>query len=126
MYLHHKTLLCDYEYGHFTAGSKEIEVILTSIGKLGLLSCADEIVPEVPRISSLKGAEILCNSLNTRGPDEMRSHEPLRAIENHVWMVASNSIGGPEDQYPWTGGSQIISPTGEILACAGEEEGGMV
>lgn len=56
----------------------------------------------------------------------MRSHEPLRAIENHVWMVASNTVGGPEDQYPWTGGSQIISPTGEILACAGEEDYGMV
>jgi predicted amidohydrolase len=103
-----------------------IEVIQTSIGKIGLLSCADGIVPEVPRLSALKGAEILCNSLNSRGPDEMRSHEPLRAIENHVWMVASNSVGGPEDQYPWTGGSQIISPTGEILACAGEVDYGMV
>jgi predicted amidohydrolase len=41
-------------------------------------------------------------------------------------MIASNTVGGPEDQYPWTGGSQIISPTGEILACAGEEEYGMV
>ena len=101
-------------------------MIETSIGKLGLLSCADGIVPEVPRLSALKGAEILCNSLNSRGPDEMRSHEPLRAIENHVWMVASNTVGGPEDQYPWTGGSQIISPTGEILACAGETDHGVV
>ena len=116
----------DYEYRLFVPGSKEIEVIETSIGRLGLLSCADGIVPEVPRLSALKGAEILCNSLNSRGPDEMRSHEPLRAIENHVWMVASNCVGGPEDQYPWTGGSQIISPTGEILACAGETEYGMV
>ncbi|KIW00223.1 uncharacterized protein PV09_08263 [Verruconis gallopava] len=126
LYVHHKTVLWDYEYALFVPGSKEIEVIDTPIGKLGLLSCADGIVPEVPRLSALKGAEILCNSLNSRGPDEMRSHEPLRAIENHVWMIASNSVGGPEDQYPWTGGSQIISPTGEILACAGETDYGMV
>jgi predicted amidohydrolase len=126
LYVHHKTALWDYEYGIFTAGSKDIEVIQTSIGKIGLLSCADGILPEVPRLSALKGAEILCNSLNSRGPDEMRSHEPLRAIENHVWMVAANSVGGPEDAYPWTGGSQIISPLGETLACAGETDYGMV
>jgi predicted amidohydrolase len=126
MYVHHKTVLWDYEYGLFTPGCKEIEVVQTSIGRIGLLSCADGIVPEVPRLSALKGAEILCNSLNSRGPDEMRQHEPLRAIENHVWMVASNSVGGPEDAYPWTGGSQIVSPVGEVLACAGETDYGMV
>lgn len=95
--MHHKTVLWDYEYGLFAGGSKDIEVTDTSIGRLGLLSCADGIVPEIPRSSALKGAHILCNSLNSRGPDEMRSHEPLRAIENHVWMVANNSVGGPED-----------------------------
>jgi predicted amidohydrolase len=88
--------------------------------------CADGIVPEVPRVLSFKGADILCNSLNSRGPDEMRVHEPLRAIENHVWHIASNSFGGPEDAYPWTGGSQIISPKGDVLACCGEFEDGLV
>ncbi|KAK5128378.1 hypothetical protein LTR85_003046 [Meristemomyces frigidus] len=126
LYTHHKTVLWDYEYGLFTPGSKDLEVIDTPLGRLGLLMCADGIVPEVARIAALKGAEILCNSLNSRGPDEMRVHEPLRAIENHVWMVASNTVGGPADQYPWTGGSQIISPTGETLAGAGETEEGMV
>lgn len=126
LYTHFKTVLWDYEYTLFVPGSKELEVTQTSVGKVGLLMCADGICPEVPRVASLKGAEILCNSLNSRGPDEMRSHEPLRAIENHVWMIASNTVGGPEDAYPWTGGSQIISPKGEILACAGETEAGMV
>jgi predicted amidohydrolase len=126
LYTHLKTVLWDYEYTLFVPGSKELEVTPTSAGKIGLLMCADGICPEVPRISALKGAEILCNSLNSRGPDEMRIHEPLRAIENHVWMIASNTVGGPEDAYPWTGGSQIISPRGDVLACAGETEAGMV
>lgn len=60
LYVHHKTVLWDYEYSLFTPGSKDIEVIQTSIGKIGLLSCADGIVPEVPRLSALKGAEIYC------------------------------------------------------------------
>jgi predicted amidohydrolase len=126
IYIHHKAVLWDYEYGLFTPGSKELEVIDTPVGRLGLLMCADGIVPEVARIAALKGAEILCNSLNSRGPDEMRVHEHLRAIENHIWMIASNTVGGPADAYPWTGGSQILSPTGQTLACAGETEEGMV
>ena len=126
LHVHHKTVFWDYEYTLFTPGTKQLEVVDTRIGRIGQLSCADGIVPEVPRILALKGAEILVNSLNSRGPDEMRVHEPLRAIENHVWHVAANTVGGPADGYPWTGGSQVISPLGDIVANAGETEEGMV
>lgn len=126
LHIHHKTVFWDYEYTLFVPGTKQLEVIDTRIGKIGQLSCADGIVPEVPRTLALKGAEILVNSLNSRGPDEMRVHEPLRAIENHVWHIAANTVGGPADGYPWTGGSQVISPLGAILANAGETEEGMV
>ncbi|MFJ6654312.1 nitrilase-related carbon-nitrogen hydrolase [Microbacterium sp. NPDC091313] len=126
LHVHHKTVFWDYEYTLFTPGTKDLEVIDTAIGRVGLLMCADGIVPEVPRILALKGAQILFNSLNSRGPDEMRVHEPLRAIENHVWHIAANTVGGPADGYPWTGGSQVISPLGDVLANAGETEPGMV
>jgi predicted amidohydrolase len=126
LHIHHKTVFWDYEYTLFTPGTKPLEVINTRIGRIGQLMCADGIVPEVPRIHGLNGAQILANSLNSRGPDEMRVHEPLRAIENHVWHVAANTVGGPPDGYPWMGGSQIVSPHGEILACVGETEEGMV
>ena len=126
LHVHHKTVFWDYEYTLFTPGSKSLEVVETRIGRIGQLSCADGIVPEVPRVLALKGAQILVNSLNSRGPDEMRVHEPLRAIENHVWHLAANTVGGPADAYPWMGGSQIVSPQGEVLACAGEVDEGMV
>ena len=126
LHVHHKTVFWDYEYTLFTPGSKSLEVVDTPIGRIGQLSCADGIVPEVPRVLALKGAQILVNSLNSRGPDEMRVHEPLRAIENHVWHIAANTVGGPVDGYPWPGGSQIVSPTGEVLANAGEVEEGLV
>ncbi|RDW85133.1 hypothetical protein BP6252_02723 [Coleophoma cylindrospora] len=126
LHVHYKTVFWDYEYTLFVPGSKELEVIETPIGKIGMLMCADGIVPEVPRILALKGADMLCNSLNSRGPDELRVHEPLRAIENHVWMIASNTVSGPEDAYPWTGGSQIVSPKGVVMACAGETDYKMV
>ncbi len=33
---------------------------------------------------------------------------------------------GPRTRYPWTGGSQVISPLGEILANAGETDDGLI
>jgi predicted amidohydrolase len=120
--VHRKHIFWDYEYTLFVPGDEPLAVINTEIGRLGLLMCADGIVPEVPRLLGLAGAQILCNSLNSRGPDEHRSHVPLRAIENHVWHVSSNTVGGPSDGYPWMGGSQIVSPDGIVAASCGEAD----
>jgi predicted amidohydrolase len=126
LHIHHKTVLWDYEYTLFTPGTEPLQVVDTAIGRLGLLMCADGIAPEVPRVLGALGAQILCNSLNSRGPDEVRVHVPLRALENHVWHLSANTVGGPADAYPWMGGSQIVSPRGEVLAAAGEVDEGLV
>ncbi|MGY1841312.1 MULTISPECIES: nitrilase-related carbon-nitrogen hydrolase [unclassified Modestobacter] len=118
--VHRKHVFWDYEYTLFVPGDEPIEVVETPIGRLGLLMCADGIVPEVPRLLGLAGAQLLCNSLNSRGPDEHRSHVPLRALENRVWHVSSNTVGGPADAYPWMGGSQIVAPDGRVAATCGE------
>ncbi|WP_162598801.1 carbon-nitrogen hydrolase family protein [Nocardioides gilvus] len=126
IHVHHKTVFWDYEYTLFTAGTKQLEVVDTELGRIGLLMCADGIVPDVPRVLGLLGAQIFCNSLNSRGPDEVRVHVPLRTLENHVWHISSNTVGGFADGWPWMGGSQIVAPRGEVLAGAGEEHEGMV
>jgi len=128
-HVHHKTVLWDYEYTLFEPGCKQLTVIPTGIGRIGLHSCADQIVPDVPRVLALKGAEVYCNSLNSRGPDEARTHIPLRAIENGVWHVSSNTVGNPSNEgllWPWTGGSQVIAPDGTIIAHCDEETEMMV
>ncbi|MDX6744064.1 carbon-nitrogen hydrolase family protein [Actinocorallia sp. A-T 12471] len=124
--VHHKHVLWDYEYTLFTPGDHPYEVFDTEIGRIGLLLCADGIVPDTPRALALMGAQILCNSLNSRGPDEYRVHVPLRALENRVWHVAANTVGGPEHEWPWMGGSQIVAPDGTRLADAGEDEPGLI
>ncbi|MEU5842165.1 carbon-nitrogen hydrolase family protein [Rhodococcus sp. NPDC047139] len=126
LHVHHKTVFWDYEYTLFVPGTKPLEVVDTPLGRIGLLMCADGIVPDVPRVLGQLGAQLFCNSLNSRGPDELRVHVPLRAIESHVWHVAANTVGGPADGWPWMGGSQIVTPTGESLVCAGEEREGLV
>ncbi|MEO3787520.1 carbon-nitrogen hydrolase family protein [Actinocorallia sp. B10E7] len=123
--VHHKHVLWDYEYTLFVPGDEPYQVFDTELGRIGLLLCADGIVPDTPRALGLMGAQILCNSLNSRGPDEYRVHVPLRSMENRVWHVAANTVGGPELEWPWMGGSQIIAPDGTRLADAGEEEPGL-
>ncbi len=126
LHVHRKHVLWDYEYTLFVPGREPLEVVDTELGRIGLLLCADGIVPEVPRLLGLLGAQVLLNSLNSRGPDEVRVHVPLRALENRVWHISSNTVGGPADAYPWMGGSQVVSPDGRVLASAGEHEEGMV
>jgi predicted amidohydrolase/ABC-type nitrate/sulfonate/bicarbonate transport system substrate-binding protein len=128
--VHQKHILWDYEYTLFEAGSKPYEVFPTKeLGVIGLLLCADGILPETARALSLLGAQVLANSLNSRGPDELRMHIPLRAIENGVWHVASNTVGNPNSVgllWPWTGGSQIVAPDGSVLAQGSEDNEEMV
>lgn len=123
-----KHVLWDYEYTLFEPGEEPYQVFDTELGRLGLLCCADGIVPEAARVLSLMGAQVLLNSLNSRGPDEMRVHIPLRAIENGVWHVASNTVGNPNTMgllWPWTGGSEVCDPKGQRVV-ASEEHDDMV
>lgn len=120
-----KTVLWDYEYTLFEAGAEDHKVYETDIGRLGILLCADGILPETARCLTMLGAQVLVNSLNSRGPDEVRMHIPCRAMENGVWHVSSNTVGNPNNVgllWPWTGGSQVVAPDGTILAVASEEK----
>lgn len=117
-----KHVLWDYEYTLFVPGDEPYAVQDTELGRLGLLLCADGIVPDTPRALGLHGCQLLCNSLNSRGPDEVRVHVPLRALENRVWHVSSNTVGGPTDAWPWMGGSQIVAPDGRVVAQASETD----
>jgi predicted amidohydrolase len=45
-------------------------------------------------------------------------------MENGVWHVSSNTVGNPSNEgllWPWTGGSQVVSPEGIVVAHADEE-----
>eukprot|EP00931_Biecheleriopsis_adriatica_P042461 TRINITY_DN241_c0_g2_i1.p1 TRINITY_DN241_c0_g2~~TRINITY_DN241_c0_g2_i1.p1 ORF type:complete len:825 (+),score=169.76 TRINITY_DN241_c0_g2_i1:185-2476(+) len=120
-----KHVLWDYEYTLFEPGGEPYQVFDTELGRLGVLCCADGIVPEAARVLSLMGAQVLLNSLNSRGPDEMRVHIPLRSIENGVWHVASNTVGNPNTVgllWPWTGGSEVCDPRGKRVVASEEVE----
>merc|ERR1711959_832507 len=127
--IHKKHVLWDYEYTLFEPGSVPYRVYDTELGRLGLLVCADGIVPEAARVMGCMGAQGLLNSLNSRGPDELRMHIPCRAQENGCWHISSNTVGNTNTTgplWPWTGGSQVVAPDGTRVVEASETEEGMV
>src|SRR5262249_4712903 len=112
----------------------ETRIVDTDIGRIGMYACMDGLVPETTRVLTLKGAQILINTLASNGLDEAHTHIPARAVENHVWVIASNRCGPIVDEADRPaleqmtgisyeklmggGESQVVSPTGEILARA--------
>jgi len=115
-------------------------IVDTPIGRLAMYACMDGVINETPRALSLRGAQILCNSLNSFATDEGSLHIPVRAAENRVFVVAANKVGPlvpgamvapisaatgiPVEFLGGAGDSQIVSPDGEVLAHAktsGEE-----
>ncbi|GIE90294.1 nitrilase-related carbon-nitrogen hydrolase [Actinoplanes regularis] len=109
-------------------------VLDTPLGRLGMYACMEGVISEVTRGLTLRGAQVLLNSLNSFALDEADLHIPVRAAENKVWVVAANKVGPllPADQLPaiaerlgvppqWlhgAGESQIVAPDGTVVAKA--------
>ncbi len=89
-------------------------------GRVGVYICADGLIPETSRILALQGARLLLNTLHSGGTDETFLHVPARAVENRVWIASANKVGPREfgGLGAYCGGSQIVSPTGEVMARA--------
>lgn len=95
-------------------------VVQLPFGRVGIYICADGLVPETTRTLALQGAQLLLNTLHSGGPDETHLHVPARAVENRVWVASANKVGPRElgAAGSYGGGSQIVSPTGEIAVRA--------
>jgi predicted amidohydrolase len=84
------------------APGTDFPVFKTDFGTVGLLICHDASFPEAARELALKGAEIILMPIWGGRESLVRA----RAIENGVYLATSGY------DYP----SEIISPTGEVLA----------
>ncbi|MBI5420514.1 MAG: carbon-nitrogen family hydrolase [Deltaproteobacteria bacterium] len=111
------------EHLHFRKGSSA-SVVHTDVGTVGPHICYDIRFPELSRKYFLEGATLFC--VSAQWPTVRKGHWELlntaRAVENQLFVVASNAVGRSGD-FHFSGGSLILSPWGERLAVAGEEEG---
>ncbi len=103
------------EFGPFTLGGV----------KLGVVVCVDALYPEPCRTLSARGAQLLLNPSNI--PENRvgtwRHVGVARAVENGVFFAfVNNTRSCYPDGRRVVGHSFLVSPTGELLAEAGEEE----
>ena len=91
--------------------------------KVGFAICYDNLFPESLRCVAVKGAELILAPFATAPVTFWNELLVTRAVENAVYYAACNKVGR-EISGDWVnfGKSAIISPTGEILSQAGEEE----
>ncbi|WP_448212005.1 nitrilase-related carbon-nitrogen hydrolase [Colwellia sp. MEBiC06753] len=133
-----KQVLVGHENDFLDIATEQGPILTTEIGRLAMYSCMDGVINETPRCLSLRGAQVLCNNLNSFALDEGELHIPVRAAENKVFIVAANKVGPlipeeiltpiseaisiPEQFLHGAGDSQIVAPDGTVLALAGKGE----
>jgi len=109
--------------GWVTVGQRA-DVFETALGSIGMIICYDGDFPELSRLLAVKGAEII-----TRPSALLRSYDIwyittcARAYDNHVYVVATNSVGPDAGGSYYFGHSMIVTPIAWRLAQArgGEE-----
>lgn len=113
------------EKRYFTGGNLGFPVVSLPQARLGTLICYDRRFSEGYRALALGGAELICVPYNTptfgqsKEAGQETSEILLRAgaMENQVFVVAVGKAG-VEDGAEYIGGSEIIAPTGQVLAKA--------
>jgi predicted amidohydrolase len=112
----------------FRAGYR-MPVFETSIGQIGVLLGWDLAFPEAARSLALDGADVICICANWGySPaqerdvyvEEWRTYVQARALENSLYVVASNRTG-EEYSYHFFGDSMVVGPRGECYAVIDDE-----
>ena len=132
-----KQVLIGHENDFLRKAEQPGPIVETPLGRLALYACMDGVIFETPRCLALRGAQLLCNSLNSFAADEGSLHVPVRAAENKVFVAAANKVGPlipeailqqasrqtgiPVRFLMGAGESQIVAPDGEVLAKASKD-----
>jgi predicted amidohydrolase len=115
--IYRKIHLFNEEKKWFDPGDTPIEVHTIKDVKIGMMICFDWIFPEVSRILSLQGADILCHPSNLV-LNYCQSAMITRCLENHVFSITCNRFGHDKRSHgeiKFTGKSQIVAPKGELI-----------
>ena len=104
---------------------KEITTVQTELGHLGFAICYDMRFPELFRLMTLQGAEVIFLPANFTMPTGKDHWEPIlraRAIENGCYIIAPNQTGVKE-KFTAYGNSMVVDPWGAVIARASDKPG---
>lgn len=108
----------------FSPGDKPLRTYSVGGVNVGVMICFDWIFPEVARTLALLGADIIAHPCNLVLP-YCQQAMVTRCLENRVFAVTANRIGHEkrgEDDFTFTGASQITATRGEVLISAKKDE----
>lgn len=106
-------------------GGNEVTVLSTSKITLGLAICYDMRFPELFRLLTLQGAQLVVVPGNfnlVTGPAHWNLLAQTRAVDNQVFLAAASCARDPGSAYISYGHSLVVDPWGKVLAQAGEGE----
>ncbi len=106
-----------FEEKVFFAEGKRAVVAQGKHAKLGLMVCYDMFFPELAKLETLLGAQILVNisAAPTTSRSSFRRVMPGRAVENAIFVAYCNMVG-VHGSLVFGGGSALFGPRGEELA----------
>ncbi|MDD7021366.1 MAG: nitrilase family protein [Aeromonadales bacterium] len=115
-------LWCD-ENLFFEAGNLGMPVYKTPIGRIGMLICYDGWFPELYRLASMQGADIICTCTNwvpmAGQPENCLAMANILAMGsahvNSLNVICADRVGTERDQ-PFLGQSIVVGPEGWLLA----------
>lgn len=106
----------------FNRGDEIPKLVTTTIGKMGLMICYDIRFPELSRILTVNGSDIIVIPSGWVHGIMKEEHWitmlKARAIENGVYVIAPNQVGNI-----FCGRSMIVDPLGSILTDLGDKRG---
>jgi deaminated glutathione amidase len=106
----------------FNRGDEIPKLVTTAIGKMGLMICYDIRFPELSRILTVNGSDIIVIPSGWVHGIMKEEHWitmlKARAIENGVYVIAPNQVGNI-----FCGRSMIVDPLGSILTDLGDKRG---
>lgn len=115
-----------YLESQYTQAGTKLSIAETKSTKIGLSICYDLRFPELYRQLRTLGADIITVPSAFTATTGKAHWQPLlqaRAIENQVYIIAAGQQGTHENGRETWGHSMIISPWGEVKACAPDGEG---
>lgn len=105
----------------FTPGSELPDVVDIGSARVGMIICFDWFFPELTRILTIAGADIVVQPANLILPYCQKAMQ-TRSIENRIFTITANRTGieerGGKKPLTFTGGSQVTDVKGNVLISA--------
>ena len=119
-------LFSHYEQGEgdFSKSGEKGVIVKTDVGNLGISICYDIRFPELHRMYTYNGADILIN-VAAWPKSRLHHYQALaraRAIENQIFFIGVTQTGLISGDEYNSGHSLAISPFGDIISELGENE----